>query len=72
MKRKTWPPKILNKKETLEYIKKTGCSIGRFGDGEVSLMTMIGIGFQRPSWRLRKELIEITKENELVLFILFL
>ncbi len=64
MKRKTWPPKILNKKETLEYIKKTGCSIGRFGDGEVSLMTMIGIGFQRPSWRLRKELIEITKEND--------
>lgn len=59
MKQKIWPPDIMSKKETLEYILNTGCSIGRYGDGEVSLMALIGIGFQRPSWKLRRELIEI-------------
>ena len=61
---KNWAPHILSKKETLEYIKTTGCSIGRFGDGEVSLMAMIGIGFQRPSWHLRKELIKVAKSDD--------
>lgn len=63
-KEKKWPPHILSKKETLEYIKNQKCSIGRFGDGEVSLMAMIGIGFQSPSWKLRKELIEIANSND--------
>ena len=65
MKRnKVWPPMIMGKSETLDYINKTGCSIGRYGDGEVSLMAMIGIGFQRPSWKLRKELIGIAKSDD--------
>ena len=64
MKKKIWPPHILSKKDTLEYIRNTKCSIGRFGDGEVSLMAMIGIGFQRPSLGLRRELISIAKSND--------
>lgn len=64
MKERFWPPCILSKKDTLEYIKEKKCSIGRFGDGEVSLIAMIGIGFQRPSLKLRRELIEIAKSND--------
>ena len=59
MKQKIWPPDIMSKRKTLEYILTAGCSIGRYGDGEVSLMALIGIGFQRPSWKLRRELIEV-------------
>lgn len=58
-----WQPNVMDKSDTLEYIRSTKCSIGRFGDGEVSLMAMIGIGFQRPSWKLRKELIEVARSN---------
>ena len=63
-KKKVWPPMIMGKVDTLEYINKTGCSIGRYGDGEVSLMVMIGIGFQKSSRKLRKELIEIAKSTD--------
>ena len=59
-----WQPNVMDKSDTLEYIRSTKCSIGRFGDGEVSLMAMIGIGFQSPSWKLRKELIEIANSND--------
>ena len=61
---KNWPPKILSKKETLKYIHDNKCSIGRYGDGEVSLMAMIGIGFQRPSFKLRRELIQVAKSTD--------
>ena len=61
---KNWPPKIMNAEETFEYITKHQCSIARFGDGEVSLMMLIGIGFQKPSWKLRKDLIEVSKSDD--------
>lgn len=61
---KNWPPDIMDKKRTLEYILTTGCSVGRFGDGELSLMVCIPIGFQRASWGLRKELIQIAKSKD--------
>ena len=64
MKKHIWPPHILNKKETLDYIHNTGCSIGRFGDGEISLIAMIGIGFQKASFKLRRELIRIARSND--------
>lgn len=61
---KKWPPEVMNKRDTIEYIKSRRCSIGRYGDGEVSLMVMIGIGFQKPSWKLRKDLIEIARSRD--------
>ncbi len=61
---RVWPPKIMGKEETYNYILDSNCSVARFGDGEVSLMAMIGIGFQKPSFALRKELAEVAKSND--------
>lgn len=59
-----WPPDIMDKKRTLDYILESGCSVGRFGDGEASLMVCVPIGFQKASLRLRKELIEIARQDD--------
>ena len=59
MKEKKWPKTILGMNETLSYIHETGCSIGRFGDGEIKLMRGIDIGFQSASPELQKALIEV-------------
>lgn len=61
---KIWPPKILNSNETLDLLENSNVSMARYGDGEVSLMAMVSIGFQRVSLGLRKELIEVSTVND--------
>lgn len=65
MRRKhVWPPKIMGRKETLEYIHKNSCSIGRYGDGEIGLMGMMSISFQKASFKLCKELIQVSRVDD--------
>ena len=58
---------IMDKEETLKYIQDSGCSIGRFGDGEICLMTFFhrnGVPpFQKGSFALRKDLIRVANSN---------
>lgn len=60
-----WPPKILTREETIEHIERTGSSFSRFGDGELSMMLMMPVsGFQRISFKLRRELINVARAKE--------
>ena len=59
-----WPPRIMGRSETLEYIHEHKCSIGRYGDGEIGLMVMMPRSFQKSSLRLRKELIQVSKVDD--------
>jgi len=60
-----WPPTILSRKDTIDYIENSGCSFGRFGDGELSMMLMLPVsGFQRISFGLRRELKEVAMSND--------
>lgn len=60
-------PNVLNDFETVEYIKKTGCGIARFGDGELALMQGFSIPFQDKNNALAKRLKNIkTTKNCLV------
>jgi len=49
-------PNVLSDFETVEYIKKTGCGIARFGDGELALMQGFSIPFQDKNNALAKRL----------------
>jgi hypothetical protein len=63
--------KLLNRKETLEYIARERCSIARFGDGEVALAFYHGIDFQKADSQLCLRLQQILIEpiqNVLVCF----
>ena len=40
-------PKVMDSRQTVEYILKNNVSIGRFGDGELNLMSGCGIKFQK-------------------------
>lgn len=62
--KKRWTKKIMGRIETLDYIERTGCSIGRYGDGELSLMAFFSLPFQKFSFDLRKELIEVSKSRD--------
>jgi len=45
----SFKPKVLSLEETLELILKDGCSISRFGDGEIKLTTGHSLAFQHYS-----------------------
>lgn len=62
--KKNWPPRILTSKETLDRLENDNVSMGRFGDGEVSLMALVPIGFQKVSLKLKRDLIEVAKCND--------
>lgn len=56
-------PEIMNSIETLEYIIQNGCSIVRFGDGEMNLMRGVGIKFQDSSKEIQQKLFEVANYN---------
>lgn len=57
--------RIMSTVKTLKYIKRTGCSVARFGDGELSfaLNTPHAIAFQNNSERLSTELQQVLSNN---------
>lgn len=63
-RKKTWPPKIMNAVDTIEYLKSKKCSISRFGDGEVDLMMLFSIPFQDASLKLRQDLFAVVNSND--------
>ncbi|RUT67279.1 hypothetical protein CKG00_13570 [Morganella morganii] len=60
--------KRLSALETVKWIKENNCSLSRFGDGEIMLLTEDGIYFQKADKKLTYELRNIcsTKNNTLV------
>lgn len=63
------PPKIMSCEETVKYILKTGCSVSRFGDGELKLISGKNICFQVSTQEIRDRLNQVIgsdKENLLV------
>ncbi|MCX4313390.1 MAG: GT-D fold domain-containing glycosyltransferase [Clostridia bacterium] len=61
---------VLSDDETLDRILATGCSVARFGDGEMNIMRGVGIKFQKADDRLKERLLQIaavgSNENVLV------
>lgn len=63
------PPQIMTCEETVKYILETGCSVARFGDGEMKLVSGRDLLFQKATPRIKsklKEVIGSDKENLLV------
>ena len=56
---RTWEPRVLSSLETLEKIKAEKLSIIRFGDGELSLISGIDLGFQKFDSELAKKMREV-------------
>lgn len=61
--------KVMNNKETIDYILKNHCSISRFGDGELGIIEGETASFQNNNKELRKKLKEIieTESNKQLL-----
>lgn len=61
-----WKPyKVMNAKETVDFIVENSCSIARFGDGEMSIAAYgCGLGFQKPDVRLQQSLIDVMRSTE--------
>lgn len=53
--------KVMNNKETIDFIKKNHCSVSRFGDGELSIIEGNSASFETGDDSLRKKLYEIIK-----------
>lgn len=51
--------RIMSPLETIEQIRRTGCSVSRFGDGEFVLSIKGSIGFQKTSTELQKEITSV-------------
>lgn len=60
-----WKPyKLMNAKETIDYIIEHKCSVARFGDGELNIAAYgCSIGFQKEDVHLQKRLIEVMKNR---------
>jgi len=56
-------PFVYSSDETIQYLKETGKSVARFGDGEFNVMTSHGIGFQNKNEHLANRLLEILKDT---------
>ncbi|MGN1478140.1 MAG: SP_1767 family glycosyltransferase [Acutalibacteraceae bacterium] len=52
-------PDIMTNSETVEYILKTGCSVSRFGDGEIKLMSGKDIRFQHTTPEIQNKLCQV-------------
>ena len=52
-------PKIMNRKESVDYIIQNKVSVARFGDGEFNLINNVSIPFQKSSFELAKRLREV-------------
>ncbi len=53
------PPKVMTCEETMEYILKTGCSVARYGDGEIKLTYGTDVCFQVSTPELQKRLRQV-------------
>lgn len=53
------PPKVMSCQETVEYILKNGCSVSRFGDAEVKLISGRKITYQIPTDEIRSRLNQV-------------
>ena len=49
-------PRVISSIETIEYVKRNKCNIGRFGDGELELINKHSINFQNYSKKLEEKL----------------
>lgn len=61
---RTWEPTVLTSEETLELLRKDNLSIIRFGDGELSLITGLDLGFQKYEPALASKLREILASDD--------
>lgn len=61
-----WKPyKLMNAKETIDFIIERKCSIARFGDGELNIAAYgCSLGFQKEDVRLQKRLVEVMKNED--------
>lgn len=59
MSKKFSMPNVMNDSDTLDYILQNGCSVVRYGDGELNLMRGVGIKFQKKNKELKSRLHEI-------------
>lgn len=57
-------PKVASIRETILYVLDTGCSVSRFGDGEMKLVMGRNISFQRFHPHLQKRLSEILQSDD--------
>lgn len=64
IRKRTWEPIVLSPLETLEKIKDEELSILRFGDGELSLLSGIDLGFQKYSPELGQALENTINQNQ--------
>ena len=66
IERMFWVPyKIMNARETIDYIIETSCSVARFGDGEFSIASYgCGLRFQKEDKNLQRRLIDVMRSKE--------
>lgn len=56
-------PKVISELETIEEIRLTYASIGRFGDGEINLIFGKDIYFQRYEYHLARRLLQVLRSS---------
>lgn len=61
--------KVMNTNDTIDYILKNKCSIGRFGDGELCVMNGGGISFQNANAKLAEDLKKVKTTNKFLVCI---
>lgn len=54
----------MNDFETIEYILKSGCSIARFGDGELDFMIGMDLYFQDATPEIQRKLREVAQQPD--------
>ena len=59
-----WKPKVLSDEDTLDKIIKENLSVIRFGDGEISLIDGLDLGFQKNDKNLVKSIEQILKARD--------
>ena len=67
LKKKVGVPKVMTIDQTIEYILKNKCSVSRYGDGELKIVSGESIRFQDYELSLSKRLSEILKGDGTVL-----
>ena len=65
--KKRFPIRVMTTMETLQHIIDSGCSVSRYGDGEINLMLGNGIGFQEYDKELQRELIQNLQRDSLLI-----
>lgn len=58
------PPKVMTCEETVKYILETGCSVSRFGDAEVKLISGTNICYQVATQDVRNKLNQVLGSNK--------